>query len=102
MEKIPIEIPNTTIIFSKPLGKTDKEHQLIVPTSVLEMFPIEQGYKRAFTAFDKNDQEWPFILGIRQIGEYHKPFLHPPKWHEFVEAYGLSKNDGHKYGVFLY
>ncbi|EEF33096.1 conserved hypothetical protein [Ricinus communis] len=78
IERIPFDIPNATIIFSKPLKKTDKEHQLIVPTSVLQRYPIEGGYER------------------------DKPFLRPPKWHEFVEAHGLSNSDGQEYGVIFF
>ncbi|KAF2319885.1 hypothetical protein GH714_020042 [Hevea brasiliensis] len=40
-------------------------------------------------------------LAIRHIGKYDKPFLRPPKWHEFVVAHGLSGDDA-EYGVVFY
>ncbi|KAJ9158942.1 hypothetical protein P3X46_024483 [Hevea brasiliensis] len=96
------DIPNGKKIFSKKLEKTDRDVQLIVPTRVLEQFPIENGYyERDFTAFDASGREWKFILAIRQIGKYDKPFLRPPKWHEFVVAHGLSGDDA-EYGVVFY
>ncbi|KAF2293782.1 hypothetical protein GH714_004720 [Hevea brasiliensis] len=62
-----------------------------VPTKVLKHLPIERGYyERDFTAFDGNGDQWNFVMAIRQTGDYQKPFLRPPKWHEFVVAHGLS------------
>lgn len=53
------DIPNGTKVFSKKLGKTDREAQLIIPTKVLEQFRIQNGYyEREFTAWLLN----PLIL----------------------------------------
>lgn len=96
------DIPNGTKVFSKKLGKTDREAQLIIPTKVLKQFPIQNGYyERDFTACDAQDRQWEFILAIRQTGEHEKPFLRPPKWHEFVMAHRLSRDDA-DYGVVFY
>ncbi|KAF2293804.1 hypothetical protein GH714_004884 [Hevea brasiliensis] len=75
-----------------------------VPTKVLKHLPIERGYyERDFTAFDGNGDQWNFVMAIRQTGDYQKPFLRPPKWHEFVVAHGLSGDDhGGEYGVIFY
>uniref|UniRef100_A0A2C9VHM3 TF-B3 domain-containing protein n=1 Tax=Manihot esculenta TaxID=3983 RepID=A0A2C9VHM3_MANES len=96
------DIPNGVKVFSKQLGKTDKNHQLIVPTNVLEQFPIQKGYyERNFTAFDEKGVKWNFMLAVRQTGEYDKPFLRPSKWHEFVRVHGLCEEDG-DYGVVFF
>ncbi|KAF2292236.1 hypothetical protein GH714_017893 [Hevea brasiliensis] len=73
------------------LGQLGRQSTVQVPTKVLKHLPIERGYyERDFTAFDGNGDQWNFVMAIRQTGDYQKPFLRPPKWHEFVVAHGLS------------
>ncbi|OAY44930.1 hypothetical protein MANES_07G017350v8 [Manihot esculenta] len=96
------DISNGAKVFSKQLGKTDKSHQLILPTKVLEQFPIQKGfYERDFTAFDGKGVKWDFVLAIRHTGEYDKPFLRQSKWHEFVVAHDLYEEDI-DYGIVFY
>ncbi|OAY44966.1 hypothetical protein MANES_07G020700v8 [Manihot esculenta] len=93
---IPINDPNTVVLFSKLLTKTDLELQLIVPSDVLQRYPIldQNGHVSKFIiSFDKNGKRWEFPLATRNTGPHPKPTVPPASWHPFVAEYGLRAGD---------
>ncbi|XP_057991768.1 uncharacterized protein LOC131173430 [Hevea brasiliensis] len=81
------------IVFSKELTATDLEHQLIVPSEVLEKYPILRQNEFVIISFDQNEKQWEFPLATRKTGKYAKPTMPAGSWHPFVQEFGLRAGD---------